>query len=657
MNGNNHNNSENAEYLAHKYLDVAGVIIVVIGSDQNVRLINKKGTEVLGYSENEIVGRNWFDTFIPERMRLKVKDVFNKLISGNVEISEYAENPVLTKQGQERLIVWHNIVLRDDDGNIISTLSSGEDVTEGRDKDRELRFMKFAVDNAAASVFLVDKDANFIYVNEMACRKLGYSRQELISLGVFGIDPGMTSQRWAEHWNEIKQKGSFSFETFHRAKTGNIFPVEIAVNYLKYEDKEYNYAFVVDITERKRISESLESLNRELAQANKKLKRMILQDPLTGLYNHHYLQEVLTAELSRARRYATAFSLIMIDIDYFKSVNDSYGHQCGDLVLKQFAEQIKRMVRKYDTVVRSGGEEFIIISPGMDLFNALNMAQRVSDAIGLYNFGTKRQSVKLKLSVAAVSYPENRISQPMDLFELAERIIDKIKEHGGNRVYSLADLSDARSAAKKVKIAGDVASLKNKIEKLTKRSNETLKEAIFALARTIESKDRTTGEHVERTVRYATEIARGLGLSNDEIERIKQGCVLHDLGKVGVSEAILSKKGKLTEAEFSEIKKHPQTGANILRPMKFMHDVIPLVLYHHERWDGRGYPVGLKGEDIPIGARIISVADVYQALTANRPYRKALPKKKAIEIIKKGSGTQFDPVVVNQFLEIIQKKK
>ena len=395
------------------------------------------------------------------------------------------------------------------------------------------------------------------------------------------------------------------------------------------------------------------NLNRKLLQANKKLKSLILQDPLTGLYNHRYLERVLRAELSRARRYASPLSIIMIDIDYFKAINDAYGHSFGDVILKQFAEHLQRMVRKYDSVIRYGGEEFVIVSSAIDMSSALSMAQRILDAVSLYNFGNKQQTVKLKLSMAVASYPEDKISKPMHLVEIAERILDKVKESGGNRAYSSEDLKNNGSTLIKTRMVTDVKSLRNKIDKLTKRSSQTFREAIFALARTIESKDRTTGEHVERTVRYATEIAEGLGLSKEETERIKQGCILHDLGKVGINENILSKKGKLTAAEFAEIKKHPQIGANILRPIKFMHDIIPLVLYHHERWDGKGYPAGLKGEEIPIGARIISLADVYQALTANRPYRKALPKKKAIEIIKKGSGTQFDPIVVNQFLEII----
>jgi HD-GYP domain-containing protein (c-di-GMP phosphodiesterase class II) len=141
------------------------------------------------------------------------------------------------------------------------------------------------------------------------------------------------------------------------------------------------------------------------------------------------------------------------------------------------------------------------------------------------------------------------------------------------------------------------------------------------------------------------------------MELIKQAAMLHDLGKIGISENILLKKGKLNKREFEEIKKHPQIGADIIRPIQFLHALIPFIFYHHERWDGKGYPSGIKGEDIPIGARIIAIADVYQALISDRPYHKAFTKAKAIDMIKKSSGTQFDPRIVNNFLTVIKKEK
>ncbi len=395
----------------------------------------------------------------------------------------------------------------------------------------------------------------------------------------------------------------------------------------------------------------------ERKRVEERLKKLALKDTLTGLYNHQYLKEIIEPEFYRARRYAHALSVIMLDIDYFKSVNDLYGHDFGDIVLKQFAEYLRKTVRKYDTVIRFGGEEFIIISPSVEMPRAQMMAQRILDAAGLYNFGNKEHLVKLKLSVAVSSYPDGKIGRGMDLVNAADRILAKVKEAGGNKVFSEYEISGKKSVIPKGVELTDVRFLKEKIEKLNRSGKQSLMEFISAFAKTIELKDHYTGEHVENTVHYSTELAKKLHLAQEDIDNIREASVLHDLGKIGVSDKILLKKSKLTKKETEMIKRHPQIAADIIRPIQFMHDIIPLILYHHERWDGKGYPAGLKGEEIPVGARIIAVADVYQALTSNRPYRKAFPKKDAVKMIKKGAGTQFDPNIADIFLRMITKEK
>jgi len=399
-------------------------------------------------------------------------------------------------------------------------------------------------------------------------------------------------------------------------------------------------------------------LNRELFKINTKLKNVALVDPHTNLYNYRYLSEVIEAEFHQARRYAQNLSIIMLDVDYFKSINDVYGIAFGDLVLKQLAKELKRMVRRYDILVRYSGEEFIIISPRLDRNVAFSMAQRLLESLNFINFGNKKHNVKLKLSFAVVSFPEDRVKSGIDLVNLANKVLNKAKESGGNRTYSTLDIkSPLKKGIEKISKAMGVKTLKNTIDKLHKQSKQGLIESIFAFAKTLELKDHYTGEHVENTVHFATEIAKGLNLSKEDVELIKQAAMLHDLGKIGISESILLKKGKLTKHEFEEIKKHPQIGADIIRPIQFLQGLIPFIFYHHERWDGKGYPSKIKGEDIPLGARIIAIADVYQALISDRPYHKAFTKNKAIEIIEKASGTQFDPRIVSTFLKIINKKR
>jgi len=416
--------------------------------------------------------------------------------------------------------------------------------------------------------------------------------------------------------------------------------------------------YVRDISSRVEAEKKYQKANTARNRVRKKLKELSLYDSDTGLFNHRYLEKAIEIEFHRAQRYCHPFSVIILDIDYFKSINDVFGHKFGDKVLLRFARQLKMMLRRCDILVRLGGEEFLILLTNLDRAAALNLAQRLLNAINLYNFGDKRHTVKLKVSLGVASYPEDKVIRAMDLVNLAEDFMDKAKEKGGNQICSCLDFPGDGLKRKKIILeTKNIAFLQDKLAKLTKKTNQNLIEAIFALSRTIELKDRYTGEHVERTVSYAIEIARKLGLSREEQEAVRQAAMLHDLGKIGIPEKILLKKGRLTPKEFELIKRHPEIGADILRPIQLLHNIIPYIYYHHERWDGKGYLQGLKGEDIPLGARIIAIADVFQALTSDRPYRKAHPFKKAIQIIESGAGTQFDPHIVKIFLSIVDQKK
>lgn len=413
-----------------------------------------------------------------------------------------------------------------------------------------------------------------------------------------------------------------------------------------------------NVLEHKRTQEELGKLNKELLKSNHKLKQLALLDVHTGLYNHRYLSEIIEAEFYRAKRYNTALSVIFLDVDYFKSINDVYGHRFGDLILSQFSRQLKKIVRRYDIVVRFGGEEFVVVSPTTDHPTAFMLAQRLQEAIELYNFGNAKHIIKLHVSIAVAAYPLDRVTKGMDLIVVAEQILNKVKESGGHLVFSSRDIQKKKPLTpEKMLAAEDVKFLKEKIHKLTRSGNQSLMEAVFAFAKTIELKDHYTGEHVEKTVSYATNLAQTLGLSHEEVERIRQAAILHDLGKIGISESILMKKAKLSRGEFEEIKRHPQIGVDIIRPIQFLHNIIPYILYHHERWDGKGYPNGLKEDEIPLGARIIALADVYQALTSQRSYRPAYTRREAAEIIKKGSGNQFDPRVASRFLKVIGQNR
>ena len=408
-------------------------------------------------------------------------------------------------------------------------------------------------------------------------------------------------------------------------------------------------------TRLKKYIRELEESNRSTLQLNKKLGTLALKDPHTGLYNRRHFNETLEKELALAKRHAQPLSVIMMDIDYFKAINDVYGHPFGDLVLKQFSKTLQKAVRRYDVIFRLGGEEFVMMAPRTDGPTGLVLAKRLLKTVNLHNFGNKAHVIKLQVSVGVASYPEDGVViRGLDLVNLADRILNKVKEYGGNKVFSSKDLERLEGKVPSENDASKMIELlKKKIYRLSQRANQSLIEAIFALAKTIGLKDWYSDTFTKKMMNYAIDIAKMLRLPKNEIEHIRKAVILHDIGKVGINENILLKDSKLTTTEFETMKKHPQLSTDLIRPLYFLRGTVPLILYHHERWDGKGYPHHLKGKEIPIGARIIAIVDAYRSLTSNRPYRKAYSKDTAIRILRRESGTKFDPQVTAAFLKIL----
>lgn len=396
----------------------------------------------------------------------------------------------------------------------------------------------------------------------------------------------------------------------------------------------------------------------ELSLSNKnllnRLKEIGLKDPLTGLYNYRYLRERLSSEFKRAKRYILSLSAIMIDIDYFKSINDIYGHQYGDAILIELAQYLIESARGNDIIIRYGGEEFLFLLPDTNKEGAVAFGQRMLDALNEHVFDSKDKRMKVKASFGVATYPDIGISTESDLLNAVDKALREAKDTGGNRltVFNWISKTDIENI---VKDGGkeNIDKLKEKLTKMESRVNQTLLESVYAFAKTIKAKDYYTSEHGENMVSIAVKIGRKLNLSEGEIENLKHAAMLHDLGKIGIPDNILHKRSKLTKKEFEKIKKHPLIGAEIIRSIHFLNGIAPIVLYHHERFDGLGYCAGLKGNEIPIGARIVAVADTYQALISDRPYRKSYKKQEALDIIRESSGTQFDPKVVKVFLELM----
>lgn len=406
-----------------------------------------------------------------------------------------------------------------------------------------------------------------------------------------------------------------------------------------------------DIAERRRIEEE----NRRYVA---RLKEFALRDSHTGLYNYRYLMERLSAEIELSKRHSFPLSLLIIDVDYFKSINDVYGHQVGDSLLSAFAHFLKSLLRKSDVLTRYGGEEFVAIMPQTNRRNSLYIANRIIKSVNSHIFKIYKASLKIKISIGISDFSEEKkLTTTKEIFDAADMALQRAKEAGGNRVVVFSPLyKDMKAKTDKKDYKGEVQILKRKIRKLGQRVDQTVLESMYAFSKSLEARDYYTAEHAERMISVALSVGKKIGLSKDRLESLEKAAVLHDIGKIGISDTILLKKGKLTPDEYKIIKTHPQIGAEIIRAVHFLRDVAPIVMHHHEWWDGKGYPSGLKDGETPLNARIIAVADAYQALISDRPYRKAYSKKEAIKILRKEAGTHFDKKIVNTLIKIERSK-
>jgi diguanylate cyclase (GGDEF)-like protein/putative nucleotidyltransferase with HDIG domain len=351
--------------------------------------------------------------------------------------------------------------------------------------------------------------------------------------------------------------------------------------------------------------------------------RLALTDPLTGLGNHRHFHERLERELRNAHERRLPLTLCLVDVDDFKRINDRFGHPAGDRVLSRLAA----MFRQTGEAFRLGGDEFALLLPGYDenasLTAATSVVERIS-ALQLDQLGSVTVSAGIATSPAHAADRD-------ELIRLADSALYWAKEYGKNRVRAYRP---------------DVIELAE-LKRLASGPDRAARfRAAASLARAVDARDVYTGSHSQRVADLAARTARRLGLPEEEVELTRLAASLHDLGKLAIPEEILRKPGPLTDPERMVLERHPQIGFRMLESLG-VDPVADWVLHHHERWDGSGYPDGLPGDEIPLGARIIFVADAYDAMTSERVYRRRVAPEQAILELRRCAGSQFDPGIVN----------
>lgn len=457
--------------VAQMYLDVAGVMIMVLDTNANIIRINNKGCEILELDEMEIIGKNWFDNFLPKEIVEQVRVVFKNVFDEKEIMAKNYENSIITASGVEKIINWHNTILYDDKNNIIGILSSGEDITELKEKEIELEKMAFT-------------------------------------------------------------------------------------------------------------------------------------DYLTSLSNRRKFEEKLI-ELDVAEN--LPITIVMADINGLKLINDAFGHLSGDELLKSAGELILSKCRNTDMVARIGGDEFAIIMVKTNTASA----ERIIKEINSEARGIMIQSIPLSISFGFES-----------------------KTHEADNIYEV------------LRSAEDLMYRQKLLEIPSMRSG-----AIETILNTLYEKDVQSEVHSRTVSDLSERLAKAYGMDRQDIAEVKTAGLLHDIGKIIIPLSIINKQGKLTTEEYSTMKNHPEIGFRILNSAQDMRGISNIVLNHHERWDGRGYPRGIKAEKIPLKSRIIAIADAFDAMTSERSYKERISKEEALLELLDNSGTQFDPELVKVFKE------
>lgn len=432
-------------------------------------------------------------------------------------------------------------------------------------------------------------------------------------------------------------------ETLDRLNIQVIIPIKSRddlIGMLMLTEKDNNSAYNLDDLELLAYLGSSTAVVFDNARLYSRAQSEALTDSITKLYNHRYFRKALKEQIKKVG--SGELSLLMIDLDLFKLYNDLYGHLEGDNALERVSEILLRLTGQKGIVCRYGGEEFVILLPYCDSRSAYDLAERIRSEIQRTFSNTEDVLQKfLTASVGICTYPRAAPNEE-ELLKRADIAMYTAKNRGKNQtvIYTPND-SPARKQPEE-----------QKEDILAEPAYAT---TIYALTAAIDTKDHYTFGHSQRVAEYATILASSMCLDKSHVEMIREAALLHDIGKIGIAKSILTKTTRLTNEEREIVKKHVEMSITIIKHIPSFNHVIPAVIAHHERWDGKGYPRGLMLENIPLAARCLAVVDAFDAMTSERPYRSAYTVSAALREIENNMGTQFDPKAASLFIKLVRE--
>ncbi|HVN95764.1 MAG TPA: diguanylate cyclase [Syntrophorhabdaceae bacterium] len=590
--------------ILHAHLDgyisllkSSGIAMIVVDRDATIVLANERFEQFSGYPKKSLEGKRRWTEFLTndDPARAKAYRVFTGNHSGRPAKSyefKFIDGKEITK---DVAIVKEPI--KGTRGALISFVDITE-IIAGKEKTRisEEKYRSL-VESTDDSVYMIDRDCRYLFVNGQMLKRLHVKGKDIMKKRYSDFHDAEDAKEFKGYVNKIFQTGvSYRYE--YKSRTEDRYTLRTLSPIIEKNDGKVKFVAVVskDITDLKKTEE--------------KLKYLSLHDPLTSLYNRAYFEE----EMHRLDNSRLEFvGLIVCDIDGLKLINDTLGHDKGDELLITASNVIKQSFRESDVVARVGGDEFAILLPNSPRSKVEDICRRIKQAVVVYN----RKKPLVPLSISKGFAIRGNLNQTMaELYREADNNMYKEKLYGGQRarhtiVKNLIGAAEARGLADKNSLA--------RFQKLT------------------------------------TAFAQAIDLPEERIKDLYLLGQFHDIGNVSIHDYVLRKPGRLTREELVEIQKHCDIGHRIAQSAPDLASISDFILKHHEWWDGNGYPLGLKGSDIPLESRLIAIVDAYVAMTAGRPHRPPMIPKKALKELKRCAGTQFDPSLVDAFVDLMKK--